>query len=149
MVIIKNYGLEEEIVSELSSVLTSDIASICECGENDVIFISSGNVFHKGFDQMDYFAFVEVLLPGRLNKVGNIEANLLAVLKKKYLDRVINGQFVFIYTDENNTRDLRSGDYPIFLNEDNAITLDTDEEDDEHDHEHHKGVDIFAMDDED
>ncbi|HBD05901.1 MAG TPA: hypothetical protein DCY93_00625 [Firmicutes bacterium] len=147
MVVIKNYGLEEEIVSELSSVLSSDIASLCECGENDVVFISSGNVYHKGFDQMDYFAYVEVLIPGRLKKVGNLEVNLLAVLKKQYLDRVINGQFVFIYTDENSSRDLRSGDYPLFLNEDNAITLDMDE--DEHEHEHHAGVDIFDMDDED
>lgn len=127
MIVFKFYGLEDDMVKTFSYEVHSSIASLCECEEDKILFCACGNTYNHGFEQTDYYLYLEIELCEHYRHLVNFTANLSSYLKKVLANYIVNARIVFKFIDDSDTVDIEDEVLPRFMNDQNVVQLDIDE----------------------
>jgi len=141
MINLSFYGIDPYLLRGLSKDLTKPLANLCECKEEDILFVGSECLIcHDGVEQNTWYSLVRVELPDNLH---SLESKIFDLIKTYTTTCTINVEVYFIYYHLHSKYVHLNPDYPRFIDESNEVIYDQQEinyEEDEHecdhDHEH-------------
>ena len=129
MITLTVYGLDQFVVGRLSREMTSALADLYECDKEEILFIAPENmVFHNGVEQTSWNTIVRVDAP---KKVAVLQEDVAKVIKSMIKGLTINVQIVFNYFSQDNFYEELNDDYPRYIENDNLVNIDMEEEYDE------------------
>lgn len=128
MVNIFIYGLDQFVVGEISSELTTNLAKVMEIDEDEINFIAPHDmVFHKGVEQTSWRVLVEVKIPQTFEKIQN---QIRQVILHYVSEVAVHVEVLFYYFAMSEHYQFINEEYDPYLTEDDAPRYqneDTDE----------------------
>ena len=126
MITLTVYGLDQFVVGRLSREMTSALADLYECDKEEILFIAPENmVFHNGVEQTSWNTIVRVDAP---KKVAVLQEDVAKVIKSMIKGLSINVQIVFNYFSQDNFYEELNDDYPRYIENENLVNIDMEEE---------------------
>ena len=122
------YGLDQFVVGELSSDVSSSLAKLFEVSEDDVNFYAPNNmVFHNGVEQTSWHVLIEIKAPSEIKRV---QSQICELFKHSLLEVAIHLEIVFYFYNRSDRVIEINNDYPRYLNEENMVNVESDYEED-------------------
>ena len=126
MITITINGLDQFVVGDLSRDLTPSLAKLYEVEEDDINFVAPASmVFHKGVEQTSWNIYIEVSAP---LKVQVLEEEVARFLIESIGDIAIHKTVIFRYYSQDNRYQVLNDDYPRYIDQDNEIKYDLDDQ---------------------
>lgn len=133
MIFIKIEGADQYIASEFSGDIWEDLAKVFNTSQDKILFtVENSLLVHKGQEQTNFVALVEVLAPSKFKAVEKEAEKFLA---EKMKNLAVHTHIIFTYYEEESHYDETDENYPLYLAADNMVKAESDEpvEDEEYD----------------
>lgn len=139
MITITIYGLDQFVVGKLSRDMTPAISELYEVDQDEINFIAPEcMVFHKGVEQTSWNVLVRVNAP---LKVKVLQDQLATLIMNMVVGPCIHVTVEFYYFSQDDTYKKINNSYPLYIEDENIVNLEHDDDCDHEDLEEGEGND--------